>query len=237
MQDFISEDDLDTFEGWLRYQAVDPTTVTADELANWRSLFDEARACPGLPAHLWSRLNGRLWHPTDMSGLKGIIGDGFIRLGDRYLNAFCRCRGSVSLFDFGPAASDQSEFEFANWFGWFGSEQNAPYSIWLEIDHKRSTDRLMNPAAVRDACRAAPDKTTLGKLHASPTHAVAPATVIDLDDPSFGGKFNGTTHINMMGTNNLAVFDVIQTWLNQNVPNPIVATSCPSGNGQGNNGL
>jgi hypothetical protein len=35
-------------------------------------------------------------------------------------------------------------------------------------------------------------------------HAVAPATVIDLDDPSFGGKFNGTTHTNMLGTNNLA---------------------------------
>jgi hypothetical protein len=45
MQEFISEDDLDTFEGWLRYQAVDLTTATAEELANWRSLFDEARAC------------------------------------------------------------------------------------------------------------------------------------------------------------------------------------------------
>jgi hypothetical protein len=41
----------------------------------------------------------------------------------------------------------------------------------------------------------------------------------------------------MLGTNNLAFFDVILNWLNQNVPNPIVATSCPSGNGQGNNGL
>ena len=74
-------------------------------------------------------------------------------------------------------------------------------------------------------------------INASPTHAVAPATVIALDDPSFGGKFNGTTTWNMMGTNNLAVFDVTLNWLNQNVPNPIVATSCPSGNGQGNNGL
>ena len=73
-------------------------------------------------------------------------------------------------------------------------------------------------------------------INASPTHAVAPATVIDLDDPSFGGKFNGTTHMNMLGTNNLAVFDVILNWANQNIPNPIVATSCPSGNGQGNNG-
>jgi hypothetical protein len=41
MDDFISEDDLKTFEGWLRYQAVSP--ATADELEVWRRLFDEAR--------------------------------------------------------------------------------------------------------------------------------------------------------------------------------------------------
>ena len=79
--------------------------------------------------------------------------------------------------------------------------------------------------------------TARDAINASPTHAVAPATVIDLDDPSFGGKFNGTTTWSMMGTNNLAVFDVTLNWLNQNVPNPMVATSCPSGKGQGNNGL
>lgn len=39
--DFISEDDLQTFEGWLKYQAVSPTT--AEELATWRGFFDEAR--------------------------------------------------------------------------------------------------------------------------------------------------------------------------------------------------
>lgn len=43
MQDFIGEDDLDTFEGWLRHQAVDLTTATADERAFWRTAFDEAR--------------------------------------------------------------------------------------------------------------------------------------------------------------------------------------------------
>ena len=40
--DFISEDDLLTFEGFLKYQAVDPTVLTPDELAMWRSCFDEA---------------------------------------------------------------------------------------------------------------------------------------------------------------------------------------------------
>lgn len=43
MPDFISEDDLNTFEGWLRYQAVDLTAATADEQTFWRTTFDESR--------------------------------------------------------------------------------------------------------------------------------------------------------------------------------------------------
>jgi hypothetical protein len=42
MDDFISEDDLLTFEGFLKYQAVDPAMLTPDELAMWRGFFDEA---------------------------------------------------------------------------------------------------------------------------------------------------------------------------------------------------
>jgi len=43
MDDFISEEDLQTFEGWLRYQAVDPATTSAEELAAWQQEFEEAR--------------------------------------------------------------------------------------------------------------------------------------------------------------------------------------------------
>ncbi len=42
-QDFISEDDLDTFEGYLRYQAIDPTTATPEVLASFRETFEEAQ--------------------------------------------------------------------------------------------------------------------------------------------------------------------------------------------------
>jgi hypothetical protein len=42
MREFVSEDDLNTFEGWLTYQAVDVAAATPDELATWRGLFDEA---------------------------------------------------------------------------------------------------------------------------------------------------------------------------------------------------
>jgi len=43
MRDFISEDDLDTFEGWLKYQAVDVTIISPGELAIWRDLYDEVK--------------------------------------------------------------------------------------------------------------------------------------------------------------------------------------------------
>jgi len=42
VQEFISEDDLKTFEGWLRYQAVDAETTTPEELERWRRYFAEA---------------------------------------------------------------------------------------------------------------------------------------------------------------------------------------------------
>ncbi len=42
MADFISEDDLQTFEGFLKYQAIDPAASTPEDLAWWRRYFDEA---------------------------------------------------------------------------------------------------------------------------------------------------------------------------------------------------
>jgi hypothetical protein len=43
VHDFISEDDLETFEGWLRYQGFDAATLTSEELAEWCDIFDKAR--------------------------------------------------------------------------------------------------------------------------------------------------------------------------------------------------
>jgi hypothetical protein len=42
--DFIDEDDLNTFDGWLNYQAVDPDAASPDELAMLRSVFDKTTA-------------------------------------------------------------------------------------------------------------------------------------------------------------------------------------------------
>ena len=46
MSEFISEDDLRTFEGWLGYQGIDLTTAPPDELAQWRAIFDEISKKP-----------------------------------------------------------------------------------------------------------------------------------------------------------------------------------------------
>jgi hypothetical protein len=43
VQEFIGEDDLDTFEGWLRYQAIDPATITPEDLEMWRRHFIQSR--------------------------------------------------------------------------------------------------------------------------------------------------------------------------------------------------
>lgn len=67
-------------------------------------------------------------------------------------------------------------------------------------------------------------------INASPTRAVSPATVIDVDAAGFaGGRFLGTTHMNMLGTNNLEVFDLMLDWAKENIPNQPKSTSCKVG--------
>jgi hypothetical protein len=68
-------------------------------------------------------------------------------------------------------------------------------------------------------------------INASPTRTVGPATYVDLDDPKFGGKYLGTTHMNMIGTTSSEVFDFALKWAEDNIPNPMVQTSCPGGKG------
>jgi hypothetical protein len=41
MDDFISEDDLETFEGWAKYQGFDLAALTPEELKEWQGIFDD----------------------------------------------------------------------------------------------------------------------------------------------------------------------------------------------------
>jgi hypothetical protein len=59
--------------------------------------------------------------------------------------------------------------------------------------------------------------------------------IIDVDKPGFkGGAFLGTTHMNMLGTNNLEVFDLMLDWANANIRNAPKASSCKADKGRGN---
>jgi len=114
---------------------------------------------PDLPEMLWSQLDGRLWHATSRDRLKSIIADKEIRVavGDRYTGSFCRDNGAVCLFDFG-----QNSIEFPgqshNWLGWFGHQQNARYSVWLEIDRALVLESLQDATATHAAWRAVIDR-------------------------------------------------------------------------------
>ena len=54
MGDFISEDNLLTFEGFLKYQAVDPAMLTPDELAMWRGYYYSRRTVTDMSGFLRS---------------------------------------------------------------------------------------------------------------------------------------------------------------------------------------
>jgi len=77
------------------------------------------------------------------------------------------------------------------------------------------------PLATRQVNRAA-----AAAMNASPTRTVGPALVLDIEDPRFGGRFNGNTHMNMLGTTNLALFDFFLDWASKNIENPFVPDGC-----------
>ena len=56
------------------------------------------------------------------------------------------------------------------------------------------------------------------------------AEFIKLDDPKFKGKFKGVTHMMMLGTGHLDVFDVIQKWVGKNVPGQSKKVACARAN-------
>jgi hypothetical protein len=111
---------------------------------------------PGLPPSLWTHLEGKLWHATGSKGLAGIVTDGQIKVStaDQYQNSFCRCRGCVSLFDFGEESDDQDDFMRSNWFPWLGREHEGRCTSWLEIDRHRSASQLMSPIVVLETVRS-----------------------------------------------------------------------------------
>ena len=73
------------------------------------------------------------------------------------------------------------------------------------------------PLATREVNRAA-----VAAMNASPTRSVGPALALDVEDPMFAGALLGTTHMNMLGGTNLALFDFFLEWAGENIDNPMV---------------
>jgi hypothetical protein len=63
-------------------------------------------------------------------------------------------------------------------------------------------------------------------MNASPTRRVGPALVLDIEDPMFAGQLNGQTHMNMLGSTNLKLFDFFLEWASTNIPNPMAKDKC-----------
>jgi hypothetical protein len=73
------------------------------------------------------------------------------------------------------------------------------------------------------------NRASVAAMNASPTRDVArvgKALVLDIEDPMFAGRLNGTTHMNMLGTTNLALFDFFLSWADKYIKNPFVRGSC-----------
>ena len=53
--------------------------------------------------------------------------------------------------------------------------------------------------------------------------------IIDVDEAGFDPSFLGTTHMNMLGTNQLEVFDLMLNWANKHIASQSKSTSCKTG--------
>lgn len=53
MDEFIREDDLKTFDGWLRYQAVDASTTRPEDLAKLQRIFEEVQQQRAANPKVW----------------------------------------------------------------------------------------------------------------------------------------------------------------------------------------
>jgi hypothetical protein len=93
--------------------------------------------------------------------------------------------------------------------GLTGSDFDHIPFLLLNGDYRPLATREINYAAV-------------AAMNASPTRAVGPALALNVEDPRFHGRFKGNTHMVMLGTTNLEVFDFFLEWAHKNVDNPML---------------
>jgi hypothetical protein len=95
--EFVSEDDLLSFEGWAKYQGFDPAALTPPELKEWRGIFDEMmerrKTSPKLGLMKLERRDGEQRYAV-------VIRDG----SDLWLTFWVRCSPKGEIFLMYPRA-------------------------------------------------------------------------------------------------------------------------------------
>ena len=93
--DFVSEDDLSTFGGWLRYQCVDRATLKLDEEKMWHELFEEAgfraKSSPKVGLMKFKRELGEEKYAVAIEGQSGLV-----------LTRWVRCSRKGEIFIMAP---------------------------------------------------------------------------------------------------------------------------------------
>ncbi len=141
-------------------------------------------------ALLVERLGGAVVATHSQSGIMG-----------HHLVRILRERGHLSLLK--GLVTIEGSCNFANSGLTAADFDNIPY-LALKGDYTATSTVCVSAVNDINARRAAGVGT-------------AKADYVQLDDPSFAGAFNGTTHMMMIGTTNLAVADVILKWAAENI--------------------
>jgi len=94
-----------------------------------------------------------------------------------------------------------------------GSDFDTIPFLLVNGDYRPLSTRLDNEAAV-------------AAMNASPTRRVGPALSLNVEDPAFGGRLRGHTHMGMLGDTNLTELDFFFEWAAGNIENPMVDGFC-----------
>ena len=152
-------------------------------------------------ASLVERLGGAIVGTHSQSGIQGLHMTRILKEDGKLglLKGLITIEGSCDL---GLAGLSAADFD------------NIPY-LAFKGDYTVTSALCVNAVASINARRAMGQGT-------------AKADYIQLDDPSFGGKFNGVSHMMMDDTNNLQVMDVMLDWANKYIANPPSTGKCNS---------
>jgi hypothetical protein len=138
MSHFTSEDDLKTFEGWLKYQGYDPTTLAPDDLAQWRDHYNEISKWPDAKVGL---MKLGLSVPGDR------IYAVAVRDSDLWLTLWVRQSWKLEFFVFMPRADGSNIHASYHRDGTFHQKSNGRVIFSKKLSHSIDCSRERSTSA------------------------------------------------------------------------------------------